>query len=118
MPRSVGLLVTAACFARALGDLTCGDASLGPVLNGVDIVATFEAAKAGASIVPPAGSEEYSYTTDEGFVFWFESAANAATYADAPEAYPLGAGGYCGLAVSGNDPACNNELCKGGACVE
>mmetsp|Transcript_6155 Transcript_6155/g.12224 ORF Transcript_6155/g.12224 Transcript_6155/m.12224 type:complete len:102 (+) Transcript_6155:298-603(+) len=35
-----------------------------------------------------------------------------------PHNYPLGAGGYCALAVSGNDPACDYEVCTGPACLD
>merc|ERR1711924_355055 len=85
---------------------SCGAASAGPVLNGIDIVDAFQAAKAGHSAVPQKGSPANNYTDSAGFTFYFISAANAASYKASPSSYPVGAGGYCGLAVSGGDPAC------------
>jgi len=97
---------------------SCGAATAGPVLNGVDIVATFTQAKAGTPTEPPVmGSAEYNFTDSEGFTFHFSSAANAASYSASPSSYPVGAGGYCGLAVSGGDPACGYQVCEGGACL-
>lgn len=106
----------------SLADFTeCGDPTAGAVMSGVDIVATYlnaNASLSGASPQAPVmGSALYNYTSDEGFTFWFSSAGNVALYASSPETFPLGAGGYCGLAVSGNDPACNYEVCKGPACI-
>eukprot|EP00519_Triparma_laevis_P002404 CAMPEP_0182504932 /NCGR_PEP_ID=MMETSP1321-20130603/18154_1 /TAXON_ID=91990 /ORGANISM="Bolidomonas sp., Strain RCC1657" /LENGTH=106 /DNA_ID=CAMNT_0024710377 /DNA_START=245 /DNA_END=565 /DNA_ORIENTATION=+ len=32
--------------------------------------------------------------------------------------YVVGAGGYCALAVSGADPACDYSVCQGPACLD
>ncbi len=58
------------------------------------------------------------YKSDEGFEFWFSSQDNLKDYESNPDDFPIGAGGYCGLAVSGGDPACDYEVCQGPACVE
>ena len=68
--------------------------------------------------VPVKGSEEFVYKSDEGFEFWFSSQDNLKDYESNPDDFPIGAGGYCGLAVSGGDPACDYEVCQGPACVE
>jgi len=102
------------------GGLTsCGDPSLGPVLNGVDIVATFKLAQAKSGTTAPVmGSSVYPYTnTDTGYSFYFATQANLDEYKASPESFPIGAGGYCGLAVSGGDPACGDSVCQGGACT-
>ncbi len=98
---------------------SCGSPSDGPVLNGVDIVATYNMAKSGtANSQPPVmGSSQFVYKDAEGFEFYFESDANRAAYKENSESFPVGAGGYCGLAVSGNDPACGSKVCQGPACL-
>lgn len=98
---------------------SCSDPkTTGPVLNGIDIVETFTSAAAGNATVPPVGSEKFSYTDDEGFEWHFISQANMNSYLLDPSKYPIGAGGYCSLAISGNDPACNYEVCTGPACLD
>lgn len=97
---------------------TCSPPSYGPVLNGVDVVSVFTSAISGNSTVPSIGSPELSYVDEEGFEWWFESSSNLEDFKSTPASYPLGAGGYCALAVSGNDPACDYEVCTGPACLD
>jgi len=115
-----GCFAFASAFACAQGQqlTSCGAPSDGPVLNGIDIVATYNLAKsAQAGSTPPvAGTSEYSYTDSEGFEFHFANANNQALFKANPKNYPVGAGGYCGLAVSGNDPMCSG-VCQGPACL-
>merc|ERR1711934_94410 len=117
MRTSFLFLLAFACTSHA--QLTgCGSPEAAPVLNGVDIVATFAQAKAGTPTAPPVmGSSTFNHTDSEGFVFHFSSADNAAAYAASPTSYPVGAGGYCGLSISGGDPACSYQVCQGGACL-
>ena len=107
-------------LSSADGQLTsCGSPSSGPVLNGVDGVATYNLAKSSqAGSQPPImGTSDNAFKDAEGFEFYFSSAENAALYKKNPENYPVGAGGYCGLAVSGNDPMCSASVCEGPACL-
>merc|ERR1711871_289860 len=73
------LLLAYACTTQ--GQLTsCGSPEAGPVLNGIDIVATFAQAKAaqgGTPNAPPVmGASEFNHTDSEGFVYHFSSADN------------------------------------------
>ena len=43
-------------------------------------------------------------TDGEGFTFYFENEDNLEAFQAHKDSYPVGAGGYCGLAVSGQDP--------------
>merc|ERR1712167_110156 len=80
MRTSFLFLLAFACTSHA--QLTgCGSPDAAPVLNGVDIVATFAQAKAGTPTAPPVmGSSTFNHTDSEGFVFHFSSADNAAAY--------------------------------------
>jgi hypothetical protein len=100
---------------------SCGAPSASaPVLDGIDLVAVYESLKAGDSVVPTEnpGTNQYSYTDPDGFKFLFSSQENLNKYTADPTAYPLGAGGYCALAVSGSDPACDYDVCTGPACLD
>ncbi|GMI34629.1 hypothetical protein TeGR_g11213, partial [Tetraparma gracilis] len=100
---------------------SCGAPSASaPVLDGIDLVAVYESLKAGDSVVPSEnpGTNQYSYTDPDGFKFLFSSQENLNKYTADPTAYPLGAGGYCALAVSGSDPACDYDVCTGPACLD
>jgi len=122
------LLLVAPCCTSALelvlGNASslltegCGAANLGPVLGGVDIVSAYAAATAGARIDPPMGSSQYRWQNPEGFFFHFTSRENLDAYSASPKSFPLGAGGYCGLACSGHDDSCAaGSMCKGPACL-
>lgn len=124
---SFGLLLVASSCTSAL-ELTlgnasnlltdgCGAANLGPVLGGVDIVSAYAAAAAGSHIDPPMGSPQYRWQNLQGFFFHFTSRANLDAYSASPQSFPLGAGGYCGLACSGHDDSCASRMCKGPACL-
>ena len=77
----------------------------------------FRAAQNNDYHVPLKGSANYVYKTSEGFEFWFSSQENQKAYETNPEDFQIGAGGYCGLAVSGGDPACDYDVCQGPACT-
>jgi len=106
--------------------LTCGDPTLGPVLAGVDLVATFRLAEAGTLAAPTMGLPQYSWTTVNGYSFYFSSQETLDAYRASPDSFPLGAGGYCGYACSGHDSTCDchdvesceeNDFCKGPSCL-
>ena len=97
---------------------SCGAADVGPVVGGVDILETFRLAQANmTSEPPPMGLPRYNWTDEEGYTFYFLSQANADEFGANQNKYPLGSGGYCGLASSGIDPSCAFEGCKGPACI-
>ena len=103
----------------ALGTIdSCSDPRIGPVLNGIDVVETFTSAAAGNVTVPPLGSEKFSYFDDEGFEWRFLSQQNMNSYKQDPSKFQIGAGGYCSLAISGSDPACDYDVCTGPACLD
>jgi len=105
----------------------CGTRTLGPVLGGIDIVATYVSARQKVEEPPIMGRPQYNFTNDEGFTFYFSSQASLDAYAESPESYPVGAGGYCGGSCSGmdancadewnsNDPVWGVDHCLGGIC--
>ncbi|GMI48923.1 hypothetical protein TrCOL_g1814 [Triparma columacea] len=96
----------------------CSQPSSNPVLNGIDLVSVFESASKGNATIPVTGSKKFSFVDQEGFEWWFENQQNLDAYSSSPDSFPLGAGGYCALAVSGNDPACDYEVCTGPACID
>jgi len=80
-----------------------------PVLNGIDIVSVYEAAVNNTHVVPSEhmGTKSLSFTSEDGFVYYFESQSNLDKYTKSPSSFEIGAGGYCALAISGSDPACD-----------
>jgi len=105
----------------------CGTRTLGPVLGGIDIVATYVSARQKVEEPPIMGRPQYNFTNDEGFTFYFSSQVTLDVYAESPESYPVGAGGYCGAGCSGTDVNCANDWnskdpvwgvdhCLGGVC--
>ena len=80
----------------------CGTRTLGPVLGGIDIVATYVSARQKVEEPPIMGRPQYNFTNDEGFTFYFSSQVSLDAYAESPESYPVGAGGYCGAGCSGH----------------
>lgn len=101
----------------------CGDPSWGPVLNGVDLVATFNSAsqrpgETTQNVEPTMGVKDYSFTDSDGFVFYFATQQNREAYLTSPGSYPLGAGGFCGFACSTHDLTCDpGMVCRGPACL-
>jgi len=105
-------------LASAENMIKCGTPSAGPVLNGLDLVETLKSLAYGNAPVF-ANSTEHSYVDEDGFVFQFASEENKETYLANVDLYQIGAGGYCGFAVSGFDPACGSDgdSCNGPACL-
>ena len=99
--------------------ITCGSPDSGPVLNGLDLVDTLKNVAFGNAPVFANSTDAVTYTDDDGFEFKFNSKENMQAYLDTPTLYQIGAGGYCGYAISGNDPACGSDgdACNGPACL-
>ena len=74
-------------------------------LEGVDVVAYFDAGASGATKGSSAYQEAY-----RGYTFYFASAAHAASFTADPEAYAPKYGGFCAFGLSGEDPM--NEISK------
>eukprot|EP00211_Chloroparvula_japonica_P009046 CAMPEP_0119125394 /NCGR_PEP_ID=MMETSP1310-20130426/4681_1 /TAXON_ID=464262 /ORGANISM="Genus nov. species nov., Strain RCC2339" /LENGTH=182 /DNA_ID=CAMNT_0007115455 /DNA_START=145 /DNA_END=693 /DNA_ORIENTATION=+ len=98
--------------------ISCGSPDAGPVMHGLDLVATRGAAMNGS--LPVFGRQDINYTDAEGFVYLFTSSSHRDEFLANPDDYRVGAAGYCGFAVTGNDKGCNPpyEPCNGGVCLD
>ncbi|GMH95163.1 hypothetical protein TrST_g3265 [Triparma strigata] len=102
-------------------DSCSSPANTSPVLSGIDIISVYDLVSNGTVIIPSSrmGSADFSYHDDEGFLWYFENEANMEKYkSKSDDEYMVGAGGYCALAVSGADPACDYSVCQGPACLD
>lgn len=93
----------------------CGVPTAGPVLDGIDLVEAHGLAGKNASL--PRGVEAHAVTAF-GYRFLFVTDANAAAFRLDPTAYVPRYGGYCGVAMTGNDDCCAPlQACLGPTCV-
>merc|ERR1712059_21493 len=98
--------IIAASFLVSAHAFDCGSPAAGPVLNGVDLVATFTNALDASGMggggfnlsiptqppkPPVIGSSAHSFTDAEGFTFYFVSEENKQMFMDTPEKFPVGA---------------------------
>ena len=89
MRRSAALVV-AALAASTRGEHECGDPAIGPVLGGVDFVATFQSPKA----APVMGTAAFNDTALGGYTFHFSSQENLETFRSNRTRYAPKYGGY------------------------
>lgn len=97
---------------------SCGKATDGPVLGGVDVVYSRDYYDDNGEVTTPVvGSSDYVYKY-QGFEFYFTDSTNLNKFTSNLEYYLPEFGGYCPWALSGHDEkAGKRTYALGSACI-
>eukprot|EP01084_Bolivina_argentea_P145423 254895_1 len=103
------------CVYGNVENVTCSDPSVGPVLNGIDVVSVFLNQKLFGQPIPEKGVSLYNAKIGD-FEFYFKNQTNLDLFLSNTSYYLPQFGGYDTWGASGLDPTCTEYICLSRVC--